>query len=168
MRAYLDIETTHDQRISVIGIYRNDIGTIQLIDGGINDLAIYNALEGIETIVTFNGSGFDLPFIKRRLRINLLNDYTHSDLMLVCRKRGLRGGLKLIVANIGIQRATAGISGFDAPRLWRRYEELHDQQSLEILLHYNQEDVINLCLLEAHLGIVTHTPANPAIRRTFA
>ena len=54
MRAYLDIETTHDQRISVIGIYRSDIGTIQLIDGGINDLAIYNALEGIETIVTFN------------------------------------------------------------------------------------------------------------------
>jgi hypothetical protein len=25
-----------------------------------------------------------------------------------------------------------------------------------------------LCLLEAHLGIVTHLPANPAIRRTFA
>ncbi len=63
MRAYLDIETTHDARISVIGIYRHDSGTTQLIDGGISDVAIYQALEGVEAIVTFNGASFDLPRI---------------------------------------------------------------------------------------------------------
>lgn len=167
MRAYLDIETTLDQRISVVGIYRPDVGTIQLIDAGIHDLAIYAALEGVQTLVTFNGSGFDLPVIRRHLRINLLNDFAHSDLMHVCRKHGLKGGLKRIEALVGIARATSGMSGFDAPRLWRRYEDEHDQHALELLLHYNQEDIINLSVIEAHLGIIEHSPANTAIRRAF-
>lgn len=168
MRAYLDIETTNDQRISVIGIYRHDVGTIQLIDGGIHDLAIYDALAGCEVIVTFNGSSFDLPHINKRLRINLLSDFAHSDLMYVCRRHGLRGGLKKIEAITGISRDTAGITGVDAPRLWHRYETNHDQHALDVLLRYNQEDVINLHLLEAHLGIVPATPANPTVRRLFA
>ena len=167
MRAYLDIETTNDQRISVIGIYRHDLGTIQLIDGGINDVAIYDALAGCTVIVTFNGSGFDLPHIKKRMRVNLLNDFTHSDLMYVCRKHGLRGGLKKIEADTGITRGTAGITGIDAPRLWHLFEMNHDQSALDVLLRYNQEDVMNLHLLEAHLGIVPAEPVNPAIRRQF-
>lgn len=168
MRAYLDIETTNDQRISVIGIYRHDVGTIQLIDGGIHDVAIYDALAGCDVLVTFNGSGFDLPHINKRLRVNLLADFAHSDLMYVCRRHGLRGGLKKIEAITGISRDTAGITGIDAPRLWHQYETNHDQTALDVLLRYNQEDVINLHLLEAHLGIVPAAPANPTVRRLFA
>lgn len=167
MRAYLDIETTLDQRISVIGVYRPDIGTIQLIDSGISDINLFNALAGITTLVTFNGSGFDIPVIRRCMRVNLLDDFAHSDLMHVCRKRGLKGGLKRIEAHIGIARDTVGMSGFDAPRLWRRYEDEHDQRALELLLHYNQEDIINLSVIEAHLGIIEHSPTNMAVRRVF-
>ncbi|MCE2849763.1 MAG: ribonuclease H-like domain-containing protein [Chloroflexaceae bacterium] len=167
MRAYLDIETTLDQRISVAGIYRADQGTIQLIDGGINDVTLYTALAEVHALVTFNGSGFDLPVIRQRLRVNLLHDFTHSDLMYVCRKRGLRGGLKRIESMVGIARTTSGMSGFDAPRLWRRYEDEHDQHALELLLQYNQEDIINLSVIEAHLGIIEHSPTNMAVRRVF-
>lgn len=168
MRAYLDIETTLDQRISVIGIYRHDVGTIQLIDGGITDISLYDALAGITTLVTFNGSGFDLPVIRRCMRVNLLHDFAHSDLMHVCRKRGLKGGLKRIETLIGIARDTVGMSGFDAPRLWRRYADENDQHALELLLHYNQEDIINLSAIEAHLGIIEYSPTNMAVRRVFA
>ncbi len=167
MRAYLDIETTHDRRISVIGIYRQDRGTIQLIDSGIRDVTLYEALDGISTLVTFNGTGFDLPCIKQALRVNLQQDFSHSDLMYVCRKHGLRGGLKRIEIQTGIARDTAGVSGSDAPRLWHLYEYNNDQRALELLLHYNQEDVINLQRLEAHLGIVTHADTNIHIQRVF-
>ncbi|MBM4413825.1 MAG: exonuclease [Chloroflexi bacterium] len=167
MRAYLDIETTHDRRISVIGIYRQDRGTIQLIDSGIRDVLLYDALEGVETLVTFNGTGFDLPCIKQSLRVNLLQDYSHSDLMYVCRKHGLRGGLKRIEVITGIARDTAGITGSDAPRLWHLYEYNNDINALELLLNYNQEDVINLFRLEAHLGIVAHADANVHVHRVF-
>jgi uncharacterized protein len=167
MRAYLDIETTHDRRISVIGIYRHDRGTIQLINSGIRDVALYEALEGITTLVTFNGTGFDLPCIKQSLRVNLQQDFSHSDLMYVCRKHGLRGGLKRIEVMTGIARDTVGITGSDAPRLWHLYEYNNDTRALELLLNYNQEDVINLYRLEAHLGIVSPTDTNIRCVRMF-
>jgi uncharacterized protein YprB with RNaseH-like and TPR domain len=151
MRAYLDIETTFDQCISVIGIYRADMGTVQLVGSGVSDLNLYRALEGVATIVTFNGSSFDLPCIRKRLFSDLKSEFDHCDLLYMCRRRGLRGGLKVVEQRLGIARETVGISGWDAPRLWRRYEALDDLEALHTLLRYNREDVINLALLEAVL-----------------
>jgi len=164
MRAYLDIETTFTGAISVIGIYRPDRGAVQLVGGGVTDLNLYGALEGVATLVTFNGSGFDLPVIRKRLLADLRAEYAHRDLLHVCRQRGLRGGLKVVEQHLGIHRDTVGISGWDAPRLWQQYEEHGDQTALEALLAYNYEDVINLAALEAMLdGNAVVAPA-PGIR----
>jgi uncharacterized protein YprB with RNaseH-like and TPR domain len=134
VRAYLDIETTFDGAISVVGIYRPDLGTIQLVGGGVQDLALFESLEGVRTIVTFNGSTFDLPVIRRRMYVDLKRDFDHCDLMYICRRKGLRGGLKRVETMLGIGRATAGITGWDAPRLWRRYEAIGDRVALRTLL----------------------------------
>lgn len=168
LRAYLDIETTFSGSISVIGIYRPDIGTIQLVGGGVRDLALYEALEGVGTLVTFNGTCFDLPVIKRRIQVDLKRDFEHCDLMYVCRKRDLRGGLKKIEASLGIARETAGITGWDAPRLWDRFEQSDDKQALATLLHYNREDVVNLALLETVLGMSDHGVPCTQVRHVFA
>jgi len=151
MRAYLDIETTFGGSISVIGIYRPDRGTIQLVGGGVNDLNLYRALEEITTLCTFNGASFDLPYIRKRLLVDLRQDFTHCDLLHLCRRAGLRGGLKVVEQRIGIARATAGISGWDAPRLWQRYESDADHAALRLLLDYNRDDVIHLPRLHAYL-----------------
>lgn len=151
MHAYLDIETTFEGVISVIGIYRPDRGTTHLVGSGVNDVNLYTTLEGITTIVTFNGSSFDLPVIRKRLYADLKNEYVHSDLLHICRRRGLRGGLKVVEQCLGIVRETAGMTGWDAPRLWQRYESGGDEAALTTLLHYNREDVVNLALLEALL-----------------
>ena len=167
MRAYLDIETTFDGAISVIGVYRPDRGTIQLVGGGVRDLPLYDALEGVRTLVTFNGSSFDLPVIRRRMYLDLRQDFDHCDLLHVCRKRGLRGGLKRVEIMLGIGRETAGISGWDAPRLWQRYETVGDQKALRTLLDYNREDVVNLAVLEAHLGLTDHADPCAAVYHIF-
>ena len=168
MRAYLDIETTFSNTISVIGIYRPDQGTIQLVGGGVHDLALYAALEGIQTLVTFNGSSFDLPYIRKRLFADLKREFQHCDLMHVCRRHGLRGGLKKIEERLGIGRTTAGISGWDAPRLWHRYEVNGDELALQTLLAYNREDVVNLALLEHYLGLSETNTACEIVRYVFA
>ena len=74
MRAYLDIETAFAGSISVIGIYRPDRGTIQLVGGGVRDVPLYDALDGIQTVVTFNGTSFDLPIIRRRRHESLAKE----------------------------------------------------------------------------------------------
>lgn len=168
MRAYLDIETAFDGAISVIGIYRPDAGTIQLVGAGVRDLPLCEALEGIHTIVTFNGSSFDLPVIRRRLYVDLKREHEHCDLLHVCRRRGLRGGLKRVETLLGIQRETAGITGWDAPKLWHRYETYSDVAALRTLLAYNREDVVNLAVLEAHLGLSQHAALCEHIRHIFA
>jgi hypothetical protein len=38
---------------------------------------------------------------------------------------------------------TSGITGFDAVRLWNRYEH-GNSEALETLIRYNTEDVVNL------------------------
>lgn len=164
MRAFLDIETTFAGSISVIGIYRPDNGTTQLVGGGVTDLNLYAALAGVTTIVTFNGSSFDLPVIRKRLYADLKAAYAHRDLLYVCRKRGLRGGLKHVEQVLGITRETAGISGWDAPRLWYRYDAYGDQKALATLLAYNYEDVVNLAVLEARLDDVTTGSPAPGIQ----
>ncbi|NNJ08912.1 ribonuclease H-like domain-containing protein [Chloroflexales bacterium ZM16-3] len=163
MRAYLDIETTFAGSISVIGIYRPDCGTTQLVGGGVSDVNLYDALEGVSTLITFAGSSFDLPVIRKQLFADLRSEFDHRDLLYVCRKRGLRGGLKVVEQRLGIGRATAGITGYDAPRLWNRYEALGEQSALAILLKYNYEDVVNLALLEAILDNAPAAALTPAV-----
>ena len=48
----------------------------------------------------------------------------------------------------GIARSTQGMNGWDAMRLWERYENEGDRAALDVLLEYNREDVINLMQLE--------------------
>lgn len=161
MRCYLDIETTFSGAISVIGLYCPGRGTTQLVGGGVTDLNLYTALADVRTLVTFNGSGFDLPVIRKRLLADLRAEYDHRDLLYVCRKRGLRGGLKIVEQRLSIARMSTGLSGSDAPRLWDRYERTHDPIALQTLLTYNYDDVVNLAVLEAHLDGQTPLPPDP-------
>lgn len=161
--AYLDIETMYDGGISVIGIYRPDSGTFQLVGAGVTDLNVYRALQGVHTIYTYNGGSFDLPVIRRHLFADLKRDFHHHDLMRDCWKHGLKGGLKKVELQIGIVRSTQGMSGWDAPRLWKRYEMNGDQAALDLLLRYNRDDVVHLPQLRAYLHKHAEEPLHEAI-----
>ena len=151
MRGYLDIETSFEGTITVLGLYADDRGCIQLVGPEVTDVNLYRVLEGLRTLCTYNGSRFDLPVIRRRLRADLAAEFESCDLMLECWRVGLKGGLKRVEEQLGIRRWTRGVTGFDAMRLWHQYETIGDGEALATLLEYNREDVVNLKLLDGML-----------------
>ncbi len=142
--AYLDIETT--------GLNRNaEITTIALYDGsrfqtfvrGFNLWDFARNISPYDTIVTFNGARFDLPWIRREFGIDL--PQLHIDLCLELRGLGMTGGLKRCEKVLGIKRQhPEELDGFDAVRLWREYQITGDIELLRTLLIYNCQDVLSL------------------------
>ena len=143
--AYLDIETTgldkyHDD-ITLIGVY--DGKETKTFQKGRQFLDFKEYIDKFPMIVSFNGSCFDLPFISSKLGIKF--NQLHFDLRFAFGGLGIRGGLKRIESRFGLERSkeTKGLDGFDAVRLWHQYIA-GDDNSLELLKKYNQEDVIGL------------------------
>ncbi|MDW7727637.1 MAG: ribonuclease H-like domain-containing protein [Candidatus Methanoperedens sp.] len=143
--AYVDIETTglspNYHEITIIGIY--DGKEAKMFIKGINLADAVDELSKYKQLVTFNGARFDLPFIESEYP-GFFN-HLHTDLMYPLRKIGYSGGLKNIECMLGLKRSgdTVGISGFDAVRLWKKYER-GDKKALELLVKYNTEDIVNL------------------------
>ena len=148
MKAYLDIETCAGGAVTVVGVYREDRGFRQLVGGEITDVAVWEALEGADTLCTYNGDRFDLPILERQTRLDLRGRFKSLDLLRECRRVGLKGGLKRMEEHFGISRSTQGMNGWDALQLWSRYEGAGDREALRVLLEYNREDVMNLVQLE--------------------
>lgn len=151
MKAYLDIETSFEGPITIIGVYAEERGLVQLVGGDVTDVGLMRALRGVGTICTYNGSRFDLPVIQRRLGVDLGRAFGSEDLMHRCWRVGLKGGLKRIEEQLGIPRRSKGIDGAMAMRLWRAYDTLGDREALAALLEYNREDVMNLVLLDEYV-----------------
>ncbi len=143
---FLDIETSGGYQgldeITVIGLY--DGQKVQTFVNGLNLDDFEQALAPFPLVITFNGSCFDLPYLKRWFRhIDL--PPAHIDLRFVLRKLGLRGGLKSIEEQVGLLRdpAVAGLDGFDAVLLWNDYQ-WGDESALERLILYNTMDIVQL------------------------
>lgn len=166
--AYLDIETTGlsptNGELTVVGVYLHNGSMVrqsspregkmvQLVGGEVTDVRLAEVTESVQTLYTYNGARFDLPYIKAKLGLDLTQGRVHHDLMYDCWRNNLYGGLKAVERQLGIRRETAGIDGRMAVRLWWDYQNSGDIASLETLLRYNREDVLSLKMLRNKLGV---------------
>ncbi len=161
MEAYLDIETTglspFADRITVVGIYRqvvpHEFELVQLVGREISSESLLQALDGVDTLYTYNGARFDLVFIEAWLQVALQSLLLHRDLMYDCWRQDLYGGLKAVEQQLGIDRTLRGVTGRQAVELWWRYARQGDEAALQTLLEYNREDVVNLKELRERLHV---------------
>jgi uncharacterized protein len=145
--AYLDIETTGlgfppaCQSTTIAVLFK---GKLELEHQHDRKRLLMKELEReARMFVTFNGSTFDLPFLRREFRVDLKQP--HIDLRYWMKAHGFSGGLKKIQHAIPAipQREYMDIDGFDAVRLWN----LHKRgvpNALETLYTYNAEDTLVL------------------------
>ncbi len=142
---YLDIETDGGMggdAVTCVGLY--DGTEFRCLVKGQDLAELPDLLSHASMIVTFYGTGFDLPVLSRCFP-SLHFDQIHLDLCFALKRVGVRGGLKRIEKQLGIARGedTDGLSGLDAIRLWREYQS-GNEASLRTLVEYNREDVVNL------------------------
>jgi len=143
---YLDIETSGLQRgvdeITVIGLY--DGKKVKTFVNGINLAEFELEIATYGLVITFNGSQFDLPFIRRQFP-NISLPAAHIDLRFFLKRLGYSGGLKAIEKSFGLSRDSAidGIDGYEAVLLWRAYQ-WGDESALDRLIQYNTADIVHL------------------------
>ncbi|GCC10148.1 hypothetical protein IPdc08_00170 [archaeon] len=153
---FIDIETTG------LSAERNDITVVGVYNGreyksfirGINleEESLKRELEKYSLIITFYGSAFDIPFLIKKFP-TLSFEKPHIDLCFTSRRIGLSGGLKKIEEDLGLEREDdiKGMSGFDAVRLWKKWEVYRNRRALETLVEYNRIDVKNLSPIAEHV-----------------
>ncbi len=143
--AFLDIETTGldgpSDHITTIAVY--DGREVSHYVYGRNLEEFVDDIRGYDTIVTYNGKCFDVPFIENYFRIKM--DQAHIDLRFVLKSLGYSGGLKGCEKKLGLDREDLdGVDGYFAVLLWHEFESAGSEKALETLLAYNVLDTVNL------------------------
>lgn len=141
---FLDIETDGESdTVTSVGLFDSQ-GPTAFVRGW-NLGALPEALARYEMVVTFNGSSFDLPVLRRSFP-GLKVPPIHIDLRFLFRRIGETGGLKKLEARLGLSRpgAVEGVDGWEAVLLWRRWLGSRDIRALATLVEYNLYDAIQL------------------------
>ncbi len=102
---YLDIETTGlssvFDMVTMVGLYDGRKYKVFVEGDNLQELPAY--LRDYSVMVTFNGAGFDLRFLKLAFP-EIKFPPIHIDLRWVTRKLGMKGGLKSIEEKFGLKR----------------------------------------------------------------
>ena len=144
--AFLDIETTslspYEGMVTVVTVHGGGRTQTFVADDNLEELPACLGRFGL--LVTFNGSMFDVPFLRVRFP-EIVVPPAHMDLRFVLYRLGLAGGLKRIEVRLGLgnRAGVEGIGGLDAVRLWEQYRRGHSD-ALARLVRYNRADTVNL------------------------
>ena len=168
--AYLDIETTG------LGGHMSHITTVVLYDGarirhyvyGENLRDLQDDIFDYDVLVTYNGKCFDIPFIENYFMIKL--PQAHIDLRYVFHALGMKGGLKGVEKQLGLDRGELdGVDGYFAVLLWQEYATRGNPRALETLLAYNTQDTVNLehLLVSAYNLKIADTPFEISHARSY-
>jgi uncharacterized protein len=166
--AYLDIETDGGDSTAwregqdspggttVCAVWDGVEARVFLRDKDLHQIPEY--LSKYKVLCTFNGKAFDIPYLEGRFGKDFFSG-AHLDLRPITTAVGLRGGLKKIEKQLGIERPASirRYTGYDAVKLWGAYKRGR-KDALEPLARYNLADAVNLqCLMRvAYNWAVAH------------
>lgn len=143
--AFLDIETDSavNGRPTVVSVF--DRHGLHVFIQGRNLEGLPEVLASSRLWVTFNGRCFDVPVLRRCFG-DFPRPTVHLDLRFLCRRVGLRGGLKSVEQAVGIPRPwhLRGVGGWDAVLLWRTWRTDAELAALRLLVEYNLYDAFQL------------------------
>lgn len=144
--AFLDIETTslspYEGIVTVVAVHGAGKTRSFVAGDDLPELPAY--LRSFSVLVTFNGSRFDVPFLRTAFP-SFAPPPVHIDLRFLFYRLGIAGGLKRIEATLGVgdRSGVEGVDGLEAVRLWQAYRR-GSREALDRLVRYNRADTVNL------------------------
>jgi uncharacterized protein YprB with RNaseH-like and TPR domain/predicted nuclease with RNAse H fold/dephospho-CoA kinase len=144
---FLDVETTglswYYDELTLVGWAQG--GNYHVHVAGEDPAFLLGSLAGAAALVTFNGTLFDLRFLKKSF-CDLRLPPVHVDLRYLAKRAGLTGGQKAIEQILGLHERIGleDVDGAAAVVLWHRYLR-GDRKSLNRLIEYNRHDVLGMC-----------------------
>ncbi|MBU0457440.1 MAG: ribonuclease H-like domain-containing protein [Nanoarchaeota archaeon] len=137
---FLDIEIDSYGKTILVGISDYYNANFFVKGSNLEKDILEKELSKYKLIITFNGSSFDLPKLKKQfgLKINI----PHIDLKHLCVNLGLKGGLKEVEKILDIKRPQH-LNG-NPVDLWKAFHASGDKEWLDLLIAYNNEDIENL------------------------
>ena len=169
--SFFDIETSGleiDSIVTLVCCWHGGEPLRFLANENLDDFL--DLLDDVKLLVSFNGSGFDVPRVLGRFHIPEL-PCAHVDLRWLCHHAGWRGGLKNIERGLGLNRPAdlEGLGGAEAVWLWQAWAERQDEQARRTLERYCSADTAMLNLLAGRLcashGVTVTTPDEADIWR---
>ena len=144
---FLDVEAEDGRppSVTVIGLYSQLHGP-EVFVRGVNLESLPEALRRHRLWITFNGTTFDVPALRRLLGASYPRPSLHLDLRLLTSRIGRSMGLKRLEAHCGLQRPAdvAEVTGRDATALWEEFVRNGIAEPLRRLIHYNLYDAMHL------------------------
>ena len=147
--SFFDIETSGREADAIVTLiaclHRGKLYTF-LRGENLDDFL--DLLDEVKLLVSFNGNSFDVPRVERAFHIPAI-PCAHLDLRWVCYHEGLRGGLKAIERQLGVERPEDldGVDGEEAVWLWQRWDRSRDLRARSRLLRYCGVDALTLSLV---------------------
>ena len=151
---FLDIETTglswfYDE-ITIVGWLVD--GKYKVMVASDDPRPLLEDLAAANVLVTFNGTLFDLRFLRKSFGEDVVIPGVHVDLRYLARRVGYSGGQKSIERELGInlRDGLEDIDGAAAVLLWHDYLRGNDR-ALDLLIRYNRSDVLAMTAILDHV-----------------
>jgi len=171
--AFLDTETTGLMRGTGTYVFLVGVGyfadsafhVAQFFMRGLEEeLAMLQVLAGFldrfAAVVSFNGRAFDLPLLRTRFTLArmgpCLSDLPHFDLLFPARRlwRARLDSCALSALEteiLGVNRGSSDVPSWQIPALYADYLRTGDGRQMAGVLFHNQQDVLSLVVLAAHM-----------------
>ncbi|MCL4505689.1 MAG: ribonuclease H-like domain-containing protein [Chloroflexi bacterium] len=126
-------------------------------------------INGRQSLVTFNGRGFDVPLLETRYTLSRIapafSDLAHLDLLMPAR-RVWRAELtscslsSLEFHMLDVRRDQQDIPGFLIPQLYREYLQTREPAEMQRVMYHNLHDILSMVTLVSRLCNAVDAPAN--------
>ncbi len=178
--AFLDLETTGLSGSAgtyafLIGVGRNDPLNFILnqffltspAEEAAQLTALSRFLDGVNTVITFNGKTFDLPVLATRYAMHgmtfPLKDVDHLDLLFLARRLWRqrlpsRTLIDLESQVLGVLRSQADVPSWVIPQLYYDYLKTNDARLIKSVFYHNEIDILSMLSLLNHLSDILIQP----------